>query len=67
MLNNICKFYRLTDTNLNPEGASYLPTTANNKPVINLVVNVPPKNANGKNANSSTDNKPIQKVKKTYI
>lgn len=37
---------------------------ANNKP-INLVLNVPPKNA--KNANSSADNKPIQKVKKIYL
>ncbi|RWS31717.1 semaphorin-1A-like isoform X2 [Leptotrombidium deliense] len=36
----------------------------NNKP-INLVLNVPPKN--GKNANSSADNKPIQKVKKIYL
>jgi semaphorin 6 len=36
----------------------------NNKP-INLVLNVPPKNA--KNANSSADNKPIQKVKKIYL
>ncbi|XP_015789588.1 semaphorin-1A isoform X2 [Tetranychus urticae] len=35
-----------------------------NKP-INLVLNVPPKN--GKNANSSADNKPIQKVKKIYL
>ena len=37
---------------------------ANSKP-INLVLNVPPKN--GKNANSSADNKPIQKVKKIYL
>lgn len=38
---------------------------ANNKP-INLVLNVPPKN--GKNANSSADNKPMQqKVKKIYL
>ncbi|XP_054278176.1 semaphorin-1A-like isoform X1 [Macrosteles quadrilineatus] len=58
---------RLTDPNLNAESSSYLPPCANNKPAINLVLNVPPKNANGKNANSSTDNKPIQKVKKTYI
>lgn len=36
----------------------------NSKP-INLVLNVPPKN--GKNANSSADNKPIQKVKKIYL
>ncbi|XP_053211926.1 semaphorin-1A-like isoform X2 [Panonychus citri] len=35
-----------------------------NKP-INLVLNVPPKN--GKNANSSADNKPFQKVKKIYL
>ncbi|KAG8223012.1 hypothetical protein J437_LFUL000720 [Ladona fulva] len=45
--------------------ATYLPPS-NNK-AINLVLNVPPKNANGKNANSSAENKPIQKVKKTYI
>ncbi|XP_071446047.1 semaphorin-1A-like isoform X4 [Hetaerina americana] len=45
--------------------AAYLPPS-NNK-AINLVLNVPPKNANGKNANSSAENKPIQKVKKTYI
>ncbi|XP_051164916.1 semaphorin-1A-like isoform X2 [Leptopilina boulardi] len=38
----------------------------NNKS-INLVLNVPPKNPNGKNANSSAENKPMQKVKKTYI
>lgn len=38
----------------------------NNKS-INLVLNVPPKNPNGKNANSSAENKPVQKVKKTYI
>ncbi|KAI1301524.1 Semaphorin-1A [Halotydeus destructor] len=37
---------------------------ATNKP-INLVLNVPPKN--GKNANSSADNKPIAKVKKIYL
>lgn len=36
----------------------------NAKP-INLVLNVPPKN--GKNANSSADNKPLQKVKKIYL
>ncbi|XP_074600283.1 semaphorin-1A-like isoform X2 [Brevipalpus obovatus] len=35
-----------------------------NKP-INLVLNVPPKI--GKNANSSADNKPIQKVNKIYL
>lgn len=28
---------------------------------------MPPKNPNGKNANSSAENKPMQKVKKTYI
>ena len=33
---------------------------------INLVLNVPPKNSS-KNANSSADNKPIQKVKKIYL
>ncbi|XP_015594724.1 semaphorin-1A isoform X2 [Cephus cinctus] len=38
----------------------------NNKS-INLVLNVNPKNPNGKNANSSAENKPMQKVKKTYI
>ncbi|XP_076383198.1 semaphorin-1A isoform X3 [Megalopta genalis] len=38
----------------------------NNKS-INLVLNVPTKNPNGKNANSSAENKPVQKVKKTYI
>ncbi|KAG5329524.1 SEM1A protein, partial [Acromyrmex charruanus] len=32
----------------------------NNKS-INLVLNVPPKNPNGKNANSSAENKPVQK------
>ncbi|XP_065333548.1 semaphorin-1A-like isoform X8 [Cloeon dipterum] len=46
--------------------SAYLPPCSNNKP-INLVLNVPPKNANGKNANSSAENKPVQKVKKTYI
>ncbi|KAF4531834.1 hypothetical protein B566_EDAN000860 [Ephemera danica] len=46
--------------------SAYLPPCTNNKP-INLVLNVPPKNANGKNANSSAENKPVQKVKKTYI
>ncbi|XP_046662250.1 semaphorin-1A-like isoform X2 [Homalodisca vitripennis] len=56
---------RLTDSHPYPD-AGLNPSCANNKP-INLVLNVPPKNANGKNANSSTDNKPIQKVKKTYI
>lgn len=40
------------------------PTT--NKP-INLVLNVPPKNGNGKSANSSADNRPVQKVKKIYL
>ncbi|XP_071037034.1 semaphorin-1A isoform X2 [Parasteatoda tepidariorum] len=40
------------------------PTT--NKP-INLVLNVPPKNGNGKTANSSADNRPVQKVKKIYL
>lgn len=49
---------RLTD---GPESPGY-----NNKS-INLVLNVPPKNPNGKNANSSAENKPMQKVKKTYI
>lgn len=43
---------------------TFLPTTVNNKP-INLVLNVPPKS--GKTANSSADNKPIQKVKKIYL
>uniref|UniRef100_A0A1B6DFY7 Semaphorin-1A n=1 Tax=Clastoptera arizonana TaxID=38151 RepID=A0A1B6DFY7_9HEMI len=67
-LHNHQQLNRLTDANLNAEvGSSYLQPIANNKPAINLVLNVPPKNANGKNANSSTDNKPIQKVKKTYI
>lgn len=37
----------------------------NNAKPINLVLNVPPKN--GKNANSSADNKPLQKVKKIYL
>ncbi|XP_046429152.1 semaphorin-1A-like isoform X1 [Neodiprion fabricii] len=49
---------RLTE---GPESPGY-----NNKS-INLVLNVPPKNPNGKNANSSAENKPMQKVKKTYI
>ena len=49
---------RLTETTESP---GY-----NNKS-INLVLNVPPKNPNGKNANSSAENKPMQKVKKTYI
>ncbi|UYV75681.1 smp-2 [Cordylochernes scorpioides] len=44
----------------------FLPSNPTNKP-INLVLNVPPKNGNGKNANSSADNKPIQKVKKIYL
>ncbi|XP_066900705.1 semaphorin-1A [Halyomorpha halys] len=52
---------------LNGEGASYLSPCANNKS-INLLVNVPPKNANDKNANTSSENnKTLQKVKKTYI
>jgi len=54
--------YRLTDSGLNVD----MQQPINNK-AINLVLNVPPKNANGKNANSSAENKPIQKVKKTYI
>ncbi|GIY24371.1 semaphorin-1A, partial [Caerostris extrusa] len=41
---------------------TFLPATVNNKP-INLVLNVPPKS--GKTANSSADNKPIQKVKRS--
>lgn len=49
---------RLTETSESPG--------FNNKS-INLVLNVPPKNPNGKNANSSAENKPMQKVKKTYI
>ncbi|XP_014234777.1 semaphorin-1A-like isoform X1 [Trichogramma pretiosum] len=49
---------RLTETTESPG--------FNNKS-INLVLNVPPKNPNGKNANSSAENKPVQKVKKTYI
>ncbi|XP_052121013.1 semaphorin-1A [Frankliniella occidentalis] len=57
---------RLTDGSLNPDSTAYLGPCTNNK-AINLVLNVPPKNANGKNANSSAENKPIQKVKKTYI
>nr|CAD7592038.1 unnamed protein product [Timema genevievae] len=57
---------RLTEGGLNANEA-YLSPCANNKSPINLVLNVPPKNANGKNANSSAENKPIQKVKKTYI
>lgn len=62
-----CDFYvdRLTEGGLNADAA--YPPCANNKAAINLVLNVPPKNANGKNANSSAENKPIQKVKKTYI
>nr|CAD7392156.1 unnamed protein product [Timema cristinae] len=56
----------LTEVGLNANEA-YLSPCANNKSPINLVLNVPPKNANGKNANSSAENKPIQKVKKTYI
>lgn len=51
---------RLTET-------SEPPTTGFNNKSINLVLNVPPKNPNGKNANSSAENKPMQKVKKTYI
>lgn len=48
---------------------NYLPSAppSNNKPAINLVLNVPPKNGNGKTANSSADNKPVQKVKKIYL
>lgn len=42
-----------------------LGTLVSGKP-INLVLNVPPK-SNSKNANSSADNKPIQKVKKIYL
>lgn len=52
---------------LHTEG--FLPPAAgrhhNNTKPINLVLNVPPKN--GKNANSSADNKPVQKVKKVYL
>lgn len=49
------------------ESASYITSCVNNKS-INLLVNVPPKNSNDKNANSSTENnKSLQKVKKTYI
>ncbi|KAL1129837.1 hypothetical protein AAG570_012781, partial [Ranatra chinensis] len=51
------------NSSINGEG-SY--PCANNKS-INLVVNVPPKNANDKNANTSENNKTLQKVKKTYI
>ncbi|KAK9497889.1 hypothetical protein O3M35_003793 [Rhynocoris fuscipes] len=52
---------------INGEGASYLSPSVNNKS-INLLVNVPPKNANDKNANTSVENnKSLQKVKKTYI
>ncbi|RWS17386.1 semaphorin-1A-like isoform X2 [Dinothrombium tinctorium] len=47
-----------------PDNYAALGQGPNNKP-INLVLNVPPKN--GKNANSSADNKPIQKVKKIYL
>uniref|UniRef100_T1IUH4 Semaphorin-1A n=1 Tax=Strigamia maritima TaxID=126957 RepID=T1IUH4_STRMM len=43
---------------------AFLPPSSNNK-TINLVLNVNPKN--GKNANSSADNKPVQKVKKIYL
>lgn len=42
-----------------------LGSSLNNKP-INLVLNVP-NSKNGKNANSSADNKPAQKVKKIYL
>ncbi|XP_076334612.1 LOW QUALITY PROTEIN: semaphorin-1A-like [Tachypleus tridentatus] len=52
-------------THLN-HGEGFLSPGTNNKP-INLVLNVPPKNGNGKNANSSADNKPAQKVKKIYL
>ncbi|KAG8201715.1 hypothetical protein JTE90_012778 [Oedothorax gibbosus] len=44
-------------------GGAFLSPTSN-KP-INLVLNVPPKN--GKSANSSADNRPVQKVKKIYL
>lgn len=48
-------------SHMNHSDASYLgPLPTNNKP-INLVLNVPPKNGNGKNANSSADNKPAPK------
>ncbi|XP_054715687.1 semaphorin-1A-like [Uloborus diversus] len=43
---------------------TFLPVSVNNKP-INLVLNVPPKT--GKTANSSADNKPLQKAKKIYL
>jgi len=55
------------NSGVNGEGASYLPPCANNKASINLVMNVPPKNANDKNSNTSENNKTLQKVKKTYI
>lgn len=54
------------DPNHMNHAESFLPPSANNKP-INLVLNVPPKNGNGKSANSSADNKPVQKVKKIYL
>ncbi|XP_014247220.1 semaphorin-1A-like [Cimex lectularius] len=55
------------NSNMNGEGASYLSPCVNNKS-INLLVNVPPKNANDKIANTTSDNnKTLQKVKKTYI
>ena len=45
----------------------HVSNSSNNKP-INLVLNVPTTNKNGKNANSSADNKPMmQKVKKIYL
>lgn len=63
---NVCSSYddptSYLDHHHGPDG--YTGVGPNSKP-INLVLNVPPKNA--KNANSSADNKPIQKVKKIYL
>ncbi|XP_077556480.1 semaphorin-1A-like isoform X3 [Haemaphysalis longicornis] len=58
-------YSRYLDRSGDPHAEGFLSSTHNHAKPINLVLNVPPKN--GKNANSSADNKPLQKVKKIYL
>ncbi|XP_070388163.1 semaphorin-1A isoform X4 [Dermacentor albipictus] len=58
-------YSRYLDRGGDPHAEGFLSSTHNHAKPINLVLNVPPKN--GKNANSSADNKPLQKVKKIYL
>ncbi|XP_037511194.1 semaphorin-1A isoform X3 [Rhipicephalus sanguineus] len=58
-------YSRYLDRGGDPHSEGFLSSTHNHAKPINLVLNVPPKN--GKNANSSADNKPLQKVKKIYL